>query len=102
HEMGLDDMSMRSEIDPGLCCLHETFGDGRMPGHPCLLQCLDRIGQLGLVVVDNVYEPRTPRLDMMDFPTIVNTVANVPEGYHCCTSPPKVLRPGAAPGYCVG
>src|SRR5262249_25901433 len=87
--MGLDDVGMRIEIDPGLRCLDETFGDGRMPGHPCFLQCLHRIGQLGLMIVDNIHEPHTPRLDVVDFPTIPNAVADVPEGYHRCLSPPK-------------
>src|SRR2546422_7635668 len=43
------------------------------------------------MVVDNVYEPHTSRLDVVDFPTILNAVADVPEGYHCCTSPPDGL-----------
>src|SRR5712691_5337537 len=92
--MRLDDTTVGIEIDPSLRCLDETFGDGRMPGHPCLLQCLDRIGQLGLMVVDNVYEPRTSRLDVVDFPTILHAVADLPEGYHRCLSPPNVLCKG--------
>ena len=84
HKMGLDDVGMRLEIDPGLRCLDETLSDGRMPGHPCLLQCLDRIGQLGLMVVDNIHEPHTSGLDVVDFPTILNAVTDMPEGYHCC------------------
>src|SRR5262245_3320049 len=76
HEMGLDEVRMRIESDPGLRSRDETLSDGRMPSHPCLLQGLDRIGHLGLVVVDNVYEPHTSRLDVMDFPTILNAVAD--------------------------
>src|SRR5207249_10663372 len=91
HGIGLDGVIMRLEIEPGLRCLDETLSDSRMPGHPCLLQCLDRIGHLSLMVVDNVYEPHTSRLDVMDFPPILNAVADVPEGYHCCTSPPDGL-----------
>ena len=89
--MRLDDTGVGSEIDPGLRCLDETFGDGRTPGHPGFLQCLDRIGQLGLMVVDNVYESNASRPDVMDFPTILNAVADVPEGCHRCLSPPNVL-----------
>src|SRR5215510_16091647 len=98
--MCLDDVGMRLELDPDLRCLDETLRDGRMPGHPCLLQCLDRIGQLGLMVVDNIHEPHTARLDVVDFPTILYAVADLPEGYHRCLSPPKcaMQRPHPASG----
>jgi hypothetical protein len=85
-------MSLRLKIDPGLRCLHETLRDGRLSGHPGLLQRLDRIGQLRLMIIDNVYRPQTPRLDVVDFPTIANAVTNVPEGYHRCLSPPSAAH----------
>ena len=46
------------------------------------------------MVVDDVDEPHTSGLDVVDFPTILNAVADVPEGCHRCLSPPNVLCKG--------
>jgi hypothetical protein len=47
---------------------------------------------MGFMVVDNVHKTQaTTTLDMVDFPTILDAVADVPEGGHLSMSPSNML-----------
>ena len=78
----LCDVIVPSQRYPGLSGLYNTLGERRVRRQQLLCKSLRSVREVRFMVIDEVDDTPSTTLDLVHFPPVLDTVANMPERGH--------------------